>query len=332
MLPHNRHAPKYLAIPTAELARTELERCKGNLALIDLPFSRVNQLLKGLYARKSMGKRKPTLRRMVYAVFQLELHAWSISVEQQHKKRVKRKVGVGGTFLVDLRGLHFQLVMERLSLIHYGKHRCLSYADQVDEYQTEVRHISLQILQTCLSLWLFKKRIGRTVGGFPWPANHVWAKYPETFCLAMEGVANTRMRSLAILLGEVERKSKPQLMDVDLPPRVRLTEKIAAAEKDATKGCFNRKGGSKENRADDFDGFDVMDAETASGKSKVEDTAEQRKADATVLSSLTPEQVEKVYSEMDADLDGGLSPVSGVILTTSPPVSHILELSIDGPC
>eukprot|EP01044_Picomonas_judraskeda_P023157 COSAG03_NODE_5989_length_1136_cov_0.989392_1_plen_208_part_00 len=182
-----RYAPKALEIPPKPLVRTELERVRQDLGLLDLPFSRVNQLLKGLYKRRVMGKRKPTLRRMVYTVFQLELHSWSMSIEQQQHKRVKRRANVQGQYLEDLRGLHFQQVLERLSIIHYGKHRCLSYADQMDEYETEVNHISLQILQTCISMWLFKRRIGRTVGGYGWPSNPMWAQMPKTFELAIEG-------------------------------------------------------------------------------------------------------------------------------------------------
>jgi hypothetical protein len=217
--------------------RSELERCRQNLGLCDLPFSRVNQLLKGLYNRKVMGKRKPTLRRMIYAVFQLELHAWSVSVEQQHKKRVKRRAGVEGEYLEDLRGLHFQLVLERLTLIHYGKHRCLSYADQMDEYVLETNHVALQIVQTGVSMWLFKRRIGRTVGGHPWPSNPMWAAMPEAFKTAIEGVATTRMRSLGILLGEIERKSKPKLMDVELPKRERSLQDKTAAEEGGGQGA-----------------------------------------------------------------------------------------------
>ena len=39
----------------------------------------------------------------------------------------------------------FVRVLERLALLHYGKHRCLSYAQQAQEYQTEITHIALQV-------------------------------------------------------------------------------------------------------------------------------------------------------------------------------------------
>jgi hypothetical protein len=255
-----RYAPKALQIPAKPLVRTELERARQNLGLLDLPFSRVNQLLKGLYKRKVMGKRKPTLRRMVYAVFQLELHAWSLSIEQQQHRRVKRRANVQGEYLEDLRGLHFQQVLERLSIIHYGKHRCLSYADQMDEYQTEVNHISLQILQTCISMWLFKRRIGRTVGGYTWPSNPVWAQMPETFKLAIEGIAMTRMRSLGLLRGEVERRSRPALIDAKLPKKQRLGDKMEGAD-GGGKGERRFLTCKKKRRGGEVRDADIMDME-----------------------------------------------------------------------
>ena len=270
-----RYAPKYLEIPPKPLVRTELERARQNLALLDLPFTRVNQLLKGLYKRKVMGKRKPTLRRMVYAVFQLELHAWSASLAQQQKKRVKRRADVQGEYLEDLRGLHFEQVLERLTILHYGKHRCLSYAVQMDEYQLEVNHISLQILQTCISMWLFKRRMGRTVGGHTWPLNPVWAKMPEAFEMAIEGIATTRMRSLVILRGEVERRSRPALIDVQLPKKQRLVDKMAGTDGD---GQGKRRFLScKKKRRDGPQEIEIMDVQAgATSEPQTQESSDER--------------------------------------------------------
>ena len=275
-----RYAPKSLEIPPKPLVRTELERVRKNLVLLDLPFSRINQLLKGLYKRKVMGKRKPTLRRMVYTVFQLELHAWSMSIEQQQHKRVKRRANVQGEYLEDLRGLHFQQVLERLSIIHYGKHRCLSYADQMDEYQLEVNHISLQILQTCISMWLFKRRIGRTVGGYMWPSNPVWAQMPETFELAIEGIATTRMRSLGILRGEVERRSRPALIDTELPKKQRLADKLNGADGGGA-GVRRFLSCKKTGRDRDVREVDIMDMEDGAPVAQKLESADERQVRAS---------------------------------------------------
>jgi hypothetical protein len=42
----------------------------------------------------------------------------------------------------ELRGLNFHLVLERLCLLHYGKSMCLSYPDQVKEYQAELWNVA----------------------------------------------------------------------------------------------------------------------------------------------------------------------------------------------
>ena len=274
MIVLRRYAPKYLEIPPKPLVQTELERVRHNLELLDLPFTRVNQLLQGLYKRKVMGKRKPTLRRMVYAVFQLELHAWSANLEQQHKKHAKRKADVQGEYLEDLRGLHFEQVLERLSMIHYGKHRCLSYAVQMDEYHMEVNHISLQILQTCISMWLFKRRMGRTVGGYTWPSNPVWAKMPEAFKMAIEGIATTRMRSLVILRGEVERRSRPALIDVQLPKKQRLTDKMVGTDGDGQgkRRCLSCKKKSHDGQEE----VESTDVEAGATRLQTQESADER--------------------------------------------------------
>lgn len=306
-----RYAPKYLQIPAKPLTRTELERARQNLVLLDLPFSRVNQLLNGLYKRRVMGKRKPTLRRMVYAVFQLELHAWSMNLEQQQKKRVKRRAGVQGTYLEDLRGLHFQQVLERLTLIHYGKHRCLSYADQTEEYRVEVNHIALHVIQACMSMWIFKRRIGRTVGGYSWPTNPVWIAHPKAFVMAIEGVAATRMRALMILRGEVERKSKPVLIDVELPKKKRLADEMNAVDEGSNRLSRYLRCKKQPRRQEGPRDSDVMDVE-ANGNvlvSQKQESKDDRKSDAKVLSNLTPMEINSVFDAIDTQRDTGLSPV-----------------------
>ena len=50
----------------------------------------MSALLHGLYHRRVMGSHKPTTRRMVYTVFQLETHAWTGTSARKKKKKVVR--------------------------------------------------------------------------------------------------------------------------------------------------------------------------------------------------------------------------------------------------
>eukprot|EP01050_Picozoa_sp_SAG11_P015651 SAG11_NODE_2053_length_3878_cov_2.361207_2_plen_641_part_00 len=60
-----RETPRMLTVPVPELTPTEMKRAERDVSLVDLPFSRIGALMQGLYHRRVMGKRKPTLRRMV---------------------------------------------------------------------------------------------------------------------------------------------------------------------------------------------------------------------------------------------------------------------------
>ena len=169
-------APRDLYIPKAPLAPDELERISRDVSLIDLPFSRCSFLLHGLYNRRVMGPHKPTLRWIVYTIFQIEMHAWSVEQKTHAAKanKKRRKEDDLYSHVVDLKGLHFITVLERLTMLHYGKRSCLSYAEQAAEYELELNHVALQIIQTCVSSWIFRKRVGRTIGGHTWPWHPAW--------------------------------------------------------------------------------------------------------------------------------------------------------------
>eukprot|EP01048_Picozoa_sp_COSAG05_P035621 COSAG05_NODE_15585_length_366_cov_0.584270_1_plen_110_part_00 len=101
-------------IPSAPLLPIELETAKSDCSQIDLPFHRVTALMGGLYSRRVLGANKPTLRRTLYTVFNLETHAFSTA---SHKKK-KRSPLMQGIYLQDVRGLNFHMVLERLALLH----------------------------------------------------------------------------------------------------------------------------------------------------------------------------------------------------------------------
>ena len=72
-------APKPL--PAEELNTSNMARLERNVALLDIPFSRASLLLRHLYDMRVMGCQKPTMRKMVYAIFNLETHAWSTAAQ-----------------------------------------------------------------------------------------------------------------------------------------------------------------------------------------------------------------------------------------------------------
>lgn len=212
-------------IPVPSVMPSELRRASNDISLLDLPFSRVPMLLRGLHMRKCMGSHKPTLRRLIYTVFDLETHARGTSVQND---RVSRKIAhqarasdPTGVYLHEIRGLNFQRTLERLSLLHYGKSKCLSYMRQMAEYEMELHSVSLHVMSAVISMWVFRKRFGKTVGGKQFPFHLAWQRFPEAYNIALTGVCAGRLRSLKVLLGEIKRHSKPVLADTILPRRAR---------------------------------------------------------------------------------------------------------------
>jgi hypothetical protein len=233
-------------LPTAPILASEMRRAEADISLIDLPFCRVSALLRGLYARKCMGSHNPTRRTLLYSVFQLEAHAWHVSAE---RKRRQRKSNKGGIYLQDLHGLNFHLTLERLCLLHYGKHQCLSYEHQMKEWRDEVQHVALHIIQCMVARWVCRRRTGKTIAGRRWPYFEAWRKYPQAFQLAIDGITATRMRSLQVLLHEVNRFSKPTLFDVELTARDNESQnEVVGGGKRC--GCLPAKPSVKEHTAE----------------------------------------------------------------------------------
>ena len=228
--------PRKLLIPSPPLAKEEMKRLERDITLIDLPFDRASSLMAGLYKRRVMGSVKPTMRRQLYALFQMEVHAWTNSKIMIHAKRKGRrgKHESGAVYLDECRGLSFDAVLKRLVLLHQGKQRCLSYAEQATEYKKEINHISLQFIKTIVGYWVFKTAFakGRLIGGNTFPWHGAW-KGKACVAVAMEATCAGRLRSLKILLGEVKRRSKPRRWD-ELPPiSARAAQEAAEAEEAA---------------------------------------------------------------------------------------------------
>ena len=56
------------------------------------------------------------------------------------KKQSKRRE-YNGLYLSDARGLSFHNVLERLTLLHLGKEKSLSYEQLATEYETELNKV-----------------------------------------------------------------------------------------------------------------------------------------------------------------------------------------------
>eukprot|EP01043_Picozoa_sp_COSAG02_P101195 COSAG02_NODE_37254_length_444_cov_0.855072_1_plen_147_part_11 len=98
-------------------------------------------------------------------------------------------------------------------------------------------------MTTMISFWVFRVRSGKTVGGKAFPHHTAWARHPSICERALEGVCVARLRSLHVLLREVERHSKPELADVTLARRKNNKgdgSSPRAKARDGGGGCFKR--------------------------------------------------------------------------------------------
>ena len=225
-------------IPHALLVPQELVRACHNIALLDLPMFRISRLIKGLHKRDAVGGHLPTRRWTTYAIFNMEMHAMAPSKKLLKKKDTKRRVN-NGVYLSDIRGLNFHTTLERLTLLHLGKPKCLSYEEQATEYEAEVNAVSLHIIKASLQYWVNKRRFNMTQGGKKFPKLPVWSGNQNMYLRASEAAAIARLRSLRVLFGEV-KKRKPQGYDaeggVDDKKKKNKKEK-----KESKPGYFERK-------------------------------------------------------------------------------------------
>ena len=132
--------PESKYIPHAELTPNELTRAQNNISLMDLPMGRLTRLIQGLHVRKAVGGHMPTRRWVAYAVFNIETHAMAETKKSIAKKQSKRRE-YNGLYLSDARGLSFHNVLERLTLLHLGKEKSLSYEQLATEYETELNKV-----------------------------------------------------------------------------------------------------------------------------------------------------------------------------------------------
>ena len=234
----------------AALVPAELTRAANNIALIDLPMVRLTRLILGLYKRKAVGAHRPSRRWLVYAIFNMELHAIASTRAAMKNKDTRRGSG-NGVYLADLRGLSFHRTLERLALLHLGKKRCLSYERHAAEYELELNSVSLHIIKAVLQWWVNRKRLGKSQGGEKFPKLSIWSTNDALYLRASEGACVARIRSLRVLFGEVAH-FKPRDYGVgrgDQSPRVKR-----AREKRGKKG-----GGLEQDGTQDDDGAAQVD-------------------------------------------------------------------------
>ena len=202
-------------IPHAALVRAELTRASNNVAMIDLPMVRLTRLILGLHKRRAVGGHRPTRRWLVYAIFNMELHAIA-NTKAALKSKETRRGSENGVYLADIRGLSFHRTLERLALLHLGKKRCLTYERHAAEYELEINSVSLHIIKAVLQWWVNRKRLGKSQGGKKFPKLPIWSTNDRLYLQASEGACVARMRSLRVLYGEVIH-SKPIDHDVTRP-------------------------------------------------------------------------------------------------------------------
>eukprot|EP01047_Picozoa_sp_COSAG01_P016496 COSAG01_NODE_847_length_13139_cov_35.539647_2_plen_1792_part_00 len=162
------------ALPPPTLHSTDARLVQNNVALLDLPFCRARHLLYNLYRFQCFGVQN-SRDYLLYAMFQLEKYAWKFTTNakaQIPQKMLRTRIGASAHIGVELdavRGLDFHEVMMRLALIHpqYGKGQSLSYAAQMQEYTSEVRHVALHIIQAALAHWVFTFQANKAEGRFP---------------------------------------------------------------------------------------------------------------------------------------------------------------------
>lgn len=189
----------------------------------------------------------------------METFAWNAdAASERHKASIKANGRSSALYLNEVRGINFHKCLERLALLHYGKHRCLNYEKQMEEYNIELKQASLLVVSTWVSWWVFRRT--KTVQGHSWPWATAWKKYPNAYACGMDGVLASRMRSLKTLLREVEKR-KPALADVELKPRETATRKAYKARKAASAAKQNRKELRALFQVLDLDGDGTLDQE-----------------------------------------------------------------------
>eukprot|EP01043_Picozoa_sp_COSAG02_P021110 COSAG02_NODE_1062_length_14852_cov_93.088660_2_plen_3370_part_00 len=151
--------PRPARIPAPPMHQDDVRIAANNVALIDLPFVRLRNLLYNLYRFDCFGC-KSTPEYELYALFQLELHAYRAQVSRSSTHVVVPRTGISaqlGQTLSHIRGLNFHLCMQRLALLQYGKSNSLPYSQLMAEYEMEKNTVALHVIQTCLSYWAMCK-------------------------------------------------------------------------------------------------------------------------------------------------------------------------------
>ena len=236
-------------IPHAALVRAELTRACNNVAMIDLPMVRLTRLILGLHKRKAVGGHRPTRRWLVYAIFNMELHALA-NTRAALKSKEARRGSENGVYLADIRGLSFQRTLERLALLHLGKKRCLTFERHAAEYELEINSVSLHMIKAVLQWWVNRKRLGKSQGGKKFPKLPIWSTNDRLYLQASEGACVARIRSLRVLYGEVIH-FKPAGFDVihrgDQTPRAKREKRLKRKrKKKGTDGASSEQDGAQD--------------------------------------------------------------------------------------
>ena len=289
-------------IPHADLVPQELVRASNNISLLDLPMYRLTRLINGLHKRDAVGGHLPTRRWRTYVIYNMETHAMAPPKKLLKRKETKRRAN-NGIYLSDIRGLNFHSTLERMTLLHLGKPKCLSYEEQAREFEAEVNSVSLHIIKTGLQYWVNKRRWNMTQGGKKFPKVPVWSMNEQLYLRASEAVTVARFRSLRVLFGEV-KKRKPIGYDAE------------GGVEEAKKN--NKKKEEEEKKKEEKEEQEKQDKKPGYFQRQRDKKAEEQKAVANKLKlerlksegmEMDIEKIEAVFKKLDFDGSGELDEI-----------------------
>jgi hypothetical protein len=207
------------SLPAPTVNKFDLRLAVNNTALMDLPFLRVRHFLYNLYRFRCFGVQN-NRNYLLYAVFQLELHAWKQPRSVQHRQRlIPKRMGASahlGVSLEDMRGLDYHKTMTRLALINplYGKSQSLMYEEQMQEYTQEVRTVALHIIQTAVAHWVFTFQARKQNGRFPTAV--FWRRSKREADVAVKRAAELRKDMESAKLSELRHEA----IDINVSQRI----------------------------------------------------------------------------------------------------------------
>lgn len=179
--------------------------------------------------------------------------------------RMQRLSGIE-TAVQAIDGLNFMKTLTQLCLVNLGKLNCLTYRDQVENFEMECEFVAVRIIQAAVGGWVALRAQekwgddsdaaateegigiggegGRARRGTPHPAHPFWRRMPNTYRVGVLAMRDIRLRNLGLLAKIIRRQR----------PLVKLAEYLKRENE------YSAKGPSNGNAQRDVDIFDEDDA------------------------------------------------------------------------